>query len=217
VRNPGGVSRSTVLAEVTEAPDVILVGGVPGAGKTTAIRRATADLVGVIVLDPEDRQRTIEQWLPLPLPYRAYRWLIHLLHTVDVLVRLLRGPVVGQRLVVHDPGTRRRRRRLFVTLARARGWRTTLLFLDVNHDAARSGQRVRGRVLRRSAFERHWSRWQQLRSGLVGTGIEDHRPVDPEQDVVLVHRDDAARVLRLFCLGLPYAALLTRTALHPAA
>jgi hypothetical protein len=204
------VSRSTVLAEVAEAPDVILVGGVPGAGKTTAIRRATADLVGVVVLDPEDRQRAIEQWLIeqwLPMPYRAYRWLIHLLHTVDVLVRLLRGPVVGQCLVVHDPGTRRRRRRLFVTLARARGWRTALLFLDVNRDAARTGQRIRGRVLRRSAFERHWSRWQQLRSGLVAT----------EQDVVLVHRDDAARVLRLFCLGLPHAALLTRTAVHPAA
>ena len=177
------------------AADVILVGGVPGAGKSTAIRRATADQPGVVVLDPENRARAIAKWLPVPLPYRAYRWTIHLVHTLDVLARLLPGPVPGQRLVVHDPGTRRRRRRLFVALARARGWRTALLYIDVDRDAARSGQRIRGRVLRASAFDRHWSRWEQLRTGLVAVNPTDegwHR-------ILLVDRDEAADALRVLC------------------
>ena len=190
---------------------MILVGGVPGAGKSTAIRRATANQPGIVVLDPENRSRAIAEWLPVPLPYRAYRWIIHFLHTVDVLVRLLIGPVPGLRLVVHDPGTRRRRRRLFVALARARGWRTALLYIDVHRDAARTGQHIRGRVLGTSAFERHWARWEQLRTRLVAVSATDegwHR-------VFLVERQQAADTLRALCqVGAP---ALTRTALHPAA
>lgn len=177
-------------------PDLVLVGGVPGAGKSTAIRRATADLVGVLALDPEQLQIRIRDLLPTAVPYRSYRSLVHVLHTARVFARLLRGPGSGPRLVVHDPGTRIRRRRLFLALARARGWRTTLVYIDVDRAAARSGQWERGRVLDASVFDRHWSRWQQLRSRL--TGAENPEPTCVGS-VILVDRDQAAGALRRLC------------------
>lgn len=203
------MSASTIVPAV----DVILVGGVPGAGKSTAIRQATADLPDVVVLDPENRQRALQERLPVALPYRTYRWFVHVAHTAEVLLRLLLGPVPGQRLVVHDPGTRRRRRRLFVALARSRGWRTAFVYVDVNRQTARLGQEIRGRVLRLSAFDRHWTRWEQMRARLIALqGTEEgwHR-------VLLVDRAQAAGVLRSLCreqLGRP---ALTRTAVRSAA
>ncbi len=179
--------------------DVILVGGVPGAGKSTAIRRATADLPGVVVLDPENVQLGLRARLPATLPYRAYRWIIHVVHTVAVLGRLLSGPVSGERLVVHDPGTRRHRRRLFVALARARGWRAAWVYIDVNRVTARTGQHVRGRVLRAATFDRHWSTWEEMRTRLLSLKGSD--PRDPHQ-VLLVDRDEAAPVLRQLCTGI---------------
>ena len=162
-------------------PDLVLVGGVPGAGKSTAIRQATADQSAVRSLDPEQLQDRIRNLLPTEVPYRTYRSLVHVLHTLRVFLHLLQGPGSGPRLVVHDPGTRRRRRRLFVTLARARGWRTTLLYIDVDRAAARSGQWERGRVLDASAFDRHWQRWERLRSRLAGT--EGWRSGRPQADL----------------------------------
>ncbi len=179
-------------------PDLILVGGVPGAGKSTAIRHATADLT-VRSLDPEQLQSRIRDLLPTEVPYRTYRSLVHVGHTLRVFWHLLRGPESASRLIVHDPGTRLRRRRLFVTLARARGWRTTLLFIDVDQAAARSGQWERGRVLGASAFDRHWLSWERLRPRLTGT--EGSGPDDP--DMILVDRDRAAATLRRLCLDWP--------------
>ena len=179
-------------------PDLVLVGGVPGAGKSTAIRQATADLT-VRSLDPEQLQHRIRNLLSAEIPYRGYRWLVHVAHTLRVFWHLLRGPGSLPRLVVHDPGTRVRRRRLFVTLARVRGWRTTLLYLDVERSAARSGQWERGRVLDASAFDQHWLRWEGLRARLTGT----EGPRSEDQQMILVDRDRAAATLRRLCLDQP--------------
>ena len=179
-------------------PDLVLVGGVPGAGKSTAIRHATTDL-SIRALDPEQLQDRIRNRLPTKIPYRTYRSLVHVVHTLRVFFDLLRGPGSAPRLVVHDPGTRPRRRRLLVALARARGWRTTLLYIDVERGAARSGQWERGRVLDASAFDAHWRRWERLRSRLTGTessGPDDH-------EMILVDRDRAAATLRGLCLDPP--------------
>lgn len=184
--------------------DLILVGGVPGAGKTTAIAAATAGLPEITVLDPERLHHAIRGAVPAWLPYRAYRVLIHTGHTLAVLWHLLLGPT-GGRLVVHDPGTRRRRRQLFLALADLRGWRSTLVYVDVDRTAARTGQFVRGRVLRPAAFDRHWLRWQQVRDTL---GQPD--PSDGPAEL-LVGRREAASVLRRLCTGLDPAVTPTYT------
>lgn len=199
--------------------DLVLVGGVPGAGKTTAIARATDDLAHVSAVDPEHVSWWLRRRLP-GVPYRGYRWLVHLAHTFRVLVHLLDGPRAGRRLVIHDPGTRIGRRRLFLGLARLTGWRTVLLYVDVDRPAAQDGQRKRGRVVR--SFDEHWQSWQQLRPALVASTLPPPAPrsraaqlasaqlasaqrarVDSTQSepVVLTDRTQAADVLRVLCLA----------------
>lgn len=187
--------------------DLVLVGGVPGAGKTTAIAQACHDLDHVRTVDPEQIAQYLHR-LPARVPYRAFRWLVHLLHTLRVLVHLIGGPVDGRRLVVHDPGTRARRRSLYLRLAHLRGWRTVLLYIDVDRSTAREGQLRRGRVVR--SFDEHWARWQHLRPALEAAAdrrIGSHgrgTPADQDQAhdqadkdlVVLVDRAEAATVLR---------------------
>lgn len=192
---PLPIRRDAADARTGVTYDLVLVGGVPGAGKTTAIALATDDLAHVRAIDPEHVTRWLRPRLPGQVPYRAYRWLVHLLHTVRVLIHLLDGPAAGRQLVVHDPGTRARRRSLFVQLARLAGWRTVLLYVDVDRAAARSGQVQRGRVVRR--FEEHWTSWQHLRPTL-DAAAHDSSAADP---VLLAERMDAADVLRRLCRG----------------
>jgi hypothetical protein len=184
--------------------DLVLVGGVPGAGKTTAIALATDDLPYVRAVDPEHVSWWLRRRLPSGVPYRAYRWLVHLLHTVRVLLHLLNGPVAGRRLVVHDPGTRAHRRGFFLRLAHLSGWRTVLLYVDVDRSLAQEGQLQRGRVVR--SFEEHWLSWQHLRPALdaaarvrTPASASAHDPgADP---VILVERPAAADTLRRLCLA----------------
>jgi hypothetical protein len=182
--------------------DLVLVGGVPGAGKTTAIARATDDLDCVRAIDPEHVTWWLRRRLPEPVPYRAYRWLVHLLHTLRVLVHLLNGPVAGRRLVVHDPGTRIRRRSLFLGLAHLAGWRAVLLYVDVDRSAAQIGQLRRGRVVR--SFEEHWESWQHLRPSLDAAARDlvaaDGPSSDGSDPILLVERTEAADVLRRLCV-----------------
>ena len=103
----------------TRAPRVVLVGGVPGAGKTTAIAQVAGELPSVDALDPEavgDQICRIAAGGGRSTPRTGP--LVHTLHALRVLLALLRGPVPGRTLVVHDPATRPRRRRWFAWLAR---------------------------------------------------------------------------------------------------
>lgn len=198
--HPASARTGTTWSEV--AYDLVLVGGVPGAGKTTAIARASDDLDHVRAIDPEHVAWWLRRRLPARVTYRAYRWLVHLLHTLRVLVHLLNGPVVGRRLVVHDPGTRARRRGLFLRLAHLAGWRTVLLYVDVDRSAAREGQERRGRVVR--SFDEHWERWQHLRPGLDAAAAQQgdtggDRQSVRDDAVILVGRAEAAAVLRELC------------------
>jgi hypothetical protein len=195
------VPISSPVADATDLPyDLVLVGGVPGAGKTTAIARATDDLDHVAAVDPEHVAWWLRRHLPSWVPYRAYRWLVHLLHTIRVLIHLLDGPVSGRRLVVHDPGTRARRRSVFLLLAHLAGWQAVLLYVDVDRPAAQDGQVRRGRVVR--SFDEHWQNWQRLRPALVAgaaTAADANLEMSAEP-VLLVDRTEAADVLRRLCL-----------------
>jgi hypothetical protein len=198
---PSPVGRDLSASPGTVAYDLVLVGGVPGAGKTTAIARATDDLPHVRAVDPEHITWWLRSRLPVGVPYRSYRWLVHLLHTLRVLMHLLNGPVAGRRLVVHDPGTRARRRGLFLRLAHLAGWRAVLLYVDVDRAEAQDGQRRRGRVVR--SFDEHWARWQDLRPVLDAAARDAEAATDPRpgatDPIVLTDRAAAATVLHRLC------------------
>ncbi|GAA3520152.1 putative ATP/GTP binding protein [Rhodococcus aetherivorans] len=168
----------------------LMAGGVPGAGKSTLLRRIEHDIPGLTVLDPERRAERLAAALPPGLPYRWYRPLVHLMHTLDVVRTLLAGPHRSEGPVaVHDTATRRRRRDWTARLARRRGWTPVLVFLDVPRDVARAGQHARGRVVNESSFARHWHRWTALRPHLTR---EDDAPAGgPWDHVVVTTRDDA--------------------------
>ena len=172
----------------------MLVGGVPGAGKTTVIARIADEVPGVDALDPETYRDGLRRLLPAGTAYAVYRPLVHTLHALRVLLELLRGPVPGRTLVVHDPATRPGRRGLFARLARARGWEPVLVYVDVPRVLAETGQVLRGRVVDPVRFAGHWARWEELRNELVGA---------PERldgalwsEVVLTDRDRAEGQLR---------------------
>ncbi|MDQ4109818.1 MAG: DNA repair protein RadA [Actinomycetota bacterium] len=146
-------------AGVEERPHLLLLGGVPGAGKSTLIRDVAARRHDVRTLDSETPGRWLAARLP-EVPYRLYRPLVHLWHALATLVLVLLGPTADRpTLLVHDPATRPGRRELLGRIARARGWRTSLVMIDVPRVAAIGGQYERGRLVRTDAFERHWNRW----------------------------------------------------------
>lgn len=130
---------------------MVVVGGVPGAGKSTALR-AYADEPGVLVLDP-DPIRARLRWRPL----------VHAVHQLLVWVLVLAGPA-DRTLLVHDTATRPRRRGALLRLGCWRGWDVTLLLVDVSRSAALTGQLDRGRLVSPRCFEQHWDRWLLLRA-----------------------------------------------------
>ena len=171
---------------------LLVVAGVPGAGKTTLLSRVGAP--GSLVLDPEPIRARLQRLLG-PLPYRVWRPLVHAGHGLRVLLAL-----PGRRgLVVHDTGTRGRRRRLLVGLARRCGRSGHLLLLDVSAEAALEGQRRRRRAMRRSAFATHWRNWRRLRAELPAPGDPDPSGLHAEgwASVRLLDRPAADRLARV--------------------
>ncbi|GGI07258.1 ATP-binding protein [Isoptericola cucumis] len=178
---------------------LVLVGGVPGAGKSTALARMSAAVPGVRVLDSEAARRRLRGWFP-QVPYPVLRPLVHTWHGVQVLRAVAAGPggvreaSGGWVLLVHDPGTRRLRRGALALLARVRGWSPVLVMLDVGLDEARRGQHERGRVVRGGAFGRHWRRWEAQRARLVRASTT-RRPAGGWDAVHVVDRRSASTVL----------------------
>lgn len=161
------ITPNRAAETVDDPPHLLLLGGIPGAGKSTLIRQVADRNPDVRTLDPETPARWLATRLP-EVPYRLYRPLAHLWHAVATLALVLFGPPSDRRtLLVHDPATRPGRRELLGRIARARGWRTSLVMIDVPRAAAIDGQRARGRIVRSTSFERHWHRWTDDQPRLV--------------------------------------------------
>ncbi|WP_349827266.1 AAA family ATPase [Brevibacterium litoralis] len=166
---------------------LVLLGGVPGAGKTQTLRSLRAAHSGIRTNDPERWRSRIERFLP-HVPYPVIRPIVHVLGHLDAL-RLVLGSV-DVPVVLHDPGTRRWTRRAIVTLAHARGRRPSAVYLDVPRDQALTGQRDRGRIVRSRAFDRHWTHWQTIR-----TRIRAGRPPGDGERWASVHLVDREHAL----------------------
>lgn len=175
---------------------LVVVGGVPGAGKST-VMAAVASELDARVLDPEQIHRWLAKRLPVDTPYRWYRLWVHLGHAVRVLVALTaRRDVL---LLVHAPANRRLRRRLGLSLARRHGWRTVLVVIDVSRQSALAGQMDRHRVLGEASFQRHWRRSEALREAIIEGSVSlDDSGWD---QVVMVDRTRAIATLRTVCVN----------------
>jgi predicted kinase len=124
---------------------VVVVAGVPGAGKTTLIRRAV-DRSEVRVVDTEDRR------------VEGKRWLLYAGHYTRIVAAIL-----GRRpAVIHSRGTLPVARRAIALLARLSGRPAHLVMLDAPREAAEAGQRRRGRAVPEAEMERQTARWRRL-------------------------------------------------------
>lgn len=168
----------------------VLLGGLPGAGKTTALQQLKRDQPDVRMLDPDEVRRALARRLPPGTAYRRYRPLVHITHTARVLLAILRRPrKTTAPLVVHDPATRPRRRELTARLTRWCGWHPHLLLIDATPEQALAGQRQRGRVLNASSFAAHHRRWREERDRMVA-GTRSSVDNGAWRRISLVDRDD---------------------------
>ena len=80
---------------------LVVLAGLPGAGKSTALSELSAD-VHVVRLDSEQVRSRLRVALP-GVPYPCYRPLVHALHRsrIALACAFARGPVVA-----HEPATR---------------------------------------------------------------------------------------------------------------
>ncbi|MGW2648296.1 AAA family ATPase [Streptomyces sp. NPDC001393] len=127
--------------------DLVVITGLPGSGKSTLMHRAVTGPR----IDSQDTRDRFAARLPGFLPYALYRPLVRLAHYAG-LRRALR---TGEGVVVHDCGTQPWVRAWLAREARRRGGTLHLLLLDVPPEAARAGQRERGRGVSAYAFRRH--------------------------------------------------------------
>jgi predicted kinase len=169
------------------ADAVVVVAGVPGAGKSTLIRRAV-DRDAVHVLDTDD-----------------HRDRGHLVRIAGHYARIA-GAVLGvpDPVVIHSRGTRGVLRRAIAALAWARGRPAHLVLLTADREVAEAGQRTRGRLVPARVMDREVRRFVRLleRRG-AGEGWRSVRVLD---------RREAAAVSRLFFAPAPQPAGKTRAA-----
>ena len=127
------------------ADAVVVVAGVPGAGKTTLIRRAVDRDVARVV-DTDDRREA------------GGRRLLYPGHYARIAVA-----VAGRRaVVIHSRGTHPAARRAIAALAALRGRPAHLVMIDADRAEAEAGQRARGRSLPAAEMERQLARWRRL-------------------------------------------------------
>jgi predicted kinase len=133
---------------------VVLVGGVPGAGKTRLLERAVRPGEAA-VLDSAEVRRALRARLGRGVPYALYRPAVHAIHLWRVWRTLRKdGPVV-----IHDCATRGPFRRALLRRARRAGRPVSLILLHVDEGVARRRQWARGRVVRPRAMRRHVRRY----------------------------------------------------------
>lgn len=138
------------LVEATADSVVVLVVGIPGAGKTVLIDRA-ANSSSWTVLDNDRLRRRLPTALRrIPILYPVY-----VLALVAAIAR-------HTRVVAESRGTYAWLRRLVTACARARGREAVIVLLDASSEDAMAGQEVRGRVAPAPVMRANTTSWVPL-------------------------------------------------------
>ncbi len=144
---------------------LVLIGGLPGAGKTRLLSRLLASPGnGICGLDSEYVADRLQD-AGVRLPYPLLRPLVHAWHRLTVR-RVIRGP--APTVVVTDPLTSPRRRAALVDAGRRSGREVRVLLLDVPPETAVSGQVRRQRTVGDRSMARHDRGWRALRAEAGG-------------------------------------------------
>lgn len=179
---------------------LVLLAGVPGAGKTEALREIRQKAPWARSADSETVRSLLYRCAPW-LPYPLCRPLVHTIAHIAAIVQILRRG--GGQLIVHDPGTRQWSRRLLLRLSLLRGYETIAVYIDIERDTALRGQVQRQRIVRSQAFERHWQHWLDLRQRILAD--VELTPGEQWAQVVLSSRytivDDVLEVLNVHQAG----------------
>lgn len=163
----------------------VVVAGIPGAGKTTALRELVAAQpdCGLLVVDSDSVRRSVQARFPA-VPYRILRPVVHTVHWIRVVV--LAG-VEPRALLVHETATRTASRAALLRIARWSGRPARLVWIDVDAETARRGQVLRDRVIRARSFRRHVSRvLRRDPARAAGAGWDDVRRTDREGAVAAI-------------------------------
>jgi len=155
------------------ADAIVVVAGVPGAGKTTLIRRAVDRTSGARIVDTDDVREA------------GGRRLLYAGHYARIA-----AAVAGRRpAVIHSRGTHPAARRAIATLAALRGRPAHLVMIDADRDEAEAGQRARGRTVEPAEMDRQLARWRRLMA---------RRPEDEGwASVAVLDRRQAANIERM--------------------
>jgi len=140
---------------------VVLIAGIPGAGKTTLIDRAARPSDWTVLDLDRFRRRLRPRLRRIPVFYPFY--------VLAIIVVIARDTHV----VVEARGTYGWLRRLVTACARFRGRDAVIVLLDASSEDAIAGEVSRGRVAPSSVMRVNTTRWSRLldaaRSGKLAT------------------------------------------------
>jgi hypothetical protein len=136
----------------------VLIGGLPGAGKTRLLSRLLDDDGALCGLDSQYVAERVRD-SGVRLPYRLQRPAVHAWHRLTVR-RVIGGPV--PLVVVTDPLTSARRRSALVRAGRRSGREVRVLLIEVRPEAAVRRQERRHRTVGARSMARHNRGWRSL-------------------------------------------------------
>jgi predicted kinase len=149
----------------------VVVAGIPGAGKTTALREVadTRRRGAVLVVDSDSVRRSLQARLP-GVPYPILRPLVHAVHWTRIAVLAV---IEARPLLIHETATRPVSRAVLLGIARFACRPARMVWIDVDVETARQGQLARDRVIACGSFRRHVRRVSRCDPPVAAAGVWD--------------------------------------------
>ena len=149
-RDRPGAGAAAPIRLAVPGRALVLVAGMPGAGKSTLLA-GLPRRPGLVVLDSDEHRAALARRFPR-LPYRRYRWLVHLRHRLAAVRAAWSG---APTVVVHLPATSTALRTAVALLAAQRLVRVDVQPQQVRGAPGQRGQRERGRLVPSGSFAGH--------------------------------------------------------------